>query len=78
MSKKRQNDKEEVKVNNCNCEHDCQCSDEECSCMDDSNLNDERELLSKRIKELEEEEYKRSRRRGNGTARKLIFYSGGN
>ena len=30
-----------------------------------------------RIKELEEEEYKRSRRRGNGTTRKLIFYTGG-
>ena len=30
-----------------------------------------------RIKELEEEEYKRSRRRG-GEKRKLIFYSGGN
>ena len=31
-----------------------------------------------RIKELEEEEYKRSRRRGSGNKRKLIFYSGGN
>lgn len=31
-----------------------------------------------RIKELEEEEYKRSRRRGKGEKRKLIFYSGGN
>lgn len=54
MSKKKQNDKEEVKVNNCNCEHDCQCNDEDCSCVENSNLNDERELLSKRIKELEE------------------------
>lgn len=31
-----------------------------------------------RIKELEEEEYKRARRRGNGAKRKLIFYTGGN
>ena len=31
-----------------------------------------------RIKELEEEEYKRSRRRGSGNKRKLIFFSGGN
>ena len=30
-----------------------------------------------RIKELEEEEYKRNRRR-SGEKRKLIFYSGGN
>lgn len=43
----------------CNCTDDCQCGDEcncgdECHCEHDSNINDERELLGKRIKDLEE------------------------
>ena len=33
---------------------DCHCNEEECSCTEESNINDERELLSKRIKDLEE------------------------
>ena len=32
----------------------CKCNEEECSCTEESNINDERELLSKRIKDLEE------------------------
>lgn len=38
----------------CKCEESCKCSEEECSCSEESNINDERELLSKRIKDLEE------------------------
>ena len=38
----------------CKCEESCKCSEEECSCTEESNINDERELLSKRIKDLEE------------------------
>lgn len=38
----------------CKCEDSCKCSEEECSCSKESNINDERELLSKRIKDLEE------------------------
>ena len=38
----------------CKCEESCKCNEEECSCTEESNINDERELLSKRIKELEE------------------------
>lgn len=38
----------------CKCEEPCKCSEEECSCSEESNINDERELLSKRIKDLEE------------------------
>ena len=36
------------------CEESCKCNEEECSCTEESNINDERELLSKRIKDLEE------------------------
>ena len=38
----------------CKCEESCKCNEEECSCNEESNINDERELLSKRIKDLEE------------------------
>ena len=38
----------------CKCEESCKCNEEECSCSEESNINDERELLSKRIKDLEE------------------------
>ncbi len=43
----------------CNCTDTCQCGDEcncgdNCTCTEESNINDERELLSKRIKDLEE------------------------
>lgn len=38
---------------NCKCEDNCQC-EEECHCSEETNIDDERELLSKRIKELEE------------------------
>lgn len=38
----------------CKCEESCKCNEEECSCTEESNINDERELLSKRIKDLEE------------------------
>lgn len=38
----------------CKCEESCKCSEKECSCSEESNINDERELLSKRIKDLEE------------------------
>ena len=38
---------------NCECGEECTCT-EECSCHEESNLDDERELLSKRIKDLEE------------------------
>jgi len=37
---------------NCECGNDCECEGN-CAC-EESNLNDERELLSKRIKDLEE------------------------
>lgn len=59
--KKRQEHKEECHCNEkhkcedtCKCEEDCKCSEEKCSCNEESNINDERELLSKRIKDLEE------------------------
>lgn len=43
----------------CTCTDTCQCGDEcncgdNCTCTEESNINDERELLSKRIKDLEE------------------------
>ncbi len=41
----------------CNCSEECECTDEcECDCSreDETNVNDERELFSKRIKNLEE------------------------
>lgn len=39
----------------CNCGDDCTCNDEcNCTCGEETGLNDERELLGKRIRELEE------------------------
>lgn len=38
---------------NCECGENCTCG-EECSCHDESNIDDERELLSKRIRDLED------------------------
>lgn len=43
----------------CNCDENCQCGEsctcgEECSCHEESNIDDESELLSKRIKDLED------------------------
>ncbi len=59
--KKKHEHKEECHCNEecnceetCKCEDSCKCSEEECSCSKESNINDERELLSKRIKDLEE------------------------
>lgn len=59
--KKKHEHKEEYHCNEecnceetCKCEDSCKCSEEECSCSKESNINDERELLSKRIKDLEE------------------------
>ena len=61
MKTKEKNKKEKIEevVNeecscgsDCNCEAACDC-DSNCSCKE-TNLNDERELLSKRIKDLEE------------------------
>lgn len=59
--KKKHEHKEECHCNEecnceetCKCEDSCKCSEEECSCSEESNINDERELLSKRIKDLEE------------------------
>ena len=46
-------DKECTCGDNCECGEDCTCG-EECSCHEESNINDERELLSKRIKDLED------------------------
>lgn len=47
MSKKNCNNEEEIQVHECGC-------DEKCECLCEEDLNDERELLSKRIKELED------------------------
>lgn len=59
--KKKHEHKEECHCNEecnceetCKCEESCKCNEEECSCTEESNINDERELLSKRIKDLEE------------------------
>lgn len=59
--KKKQEHKEDCHCNEehkceetCKCEESCKCNEEECSCTEESNINDERELLSKRIKDLEE------------------------
>lgn len=59
MSKKKNCNNEEIKEQQCNCGVECDCVEEctcdgECSCREESNLDDERELLSNRIKELEE------------------------
>lgn len=65
MSKKKHcnNDeiKEEIKEQECDCDEECTCGEEcdsgdECGCssLEGTNANDERELLSKRIKDLEE------------------------
>lgn len=56
-NKKHCNDEEKLKEKEeCACHEECECQ-EECICDDEcecSNHNDERELLGKRIKELEE------------------------
>ena len=53
--KKKHEHKEDHKCEEtCKCEESCKCNEEECSCTEESNINDERELLSKRIKDLEE------------------------
>ena len=62
MSKKKNcGNEEELKecectcTDECMCEEDCTCGDEcECSCGEEANFDGERELLGKRIKELEE------------------------
>ena len=62
MSKKKNcGNEEELKecectcTDECMCEEDCTCGDEcECSCGEETNFDGERELLGKRIKELEE------------------------
>lgn len=53
MNKKKKNNIEEeiIEQEECNCHDECDCSDGECGC---NNYNDDRELLGKRIKELEE------------------------
>lgn len=58
MENKKKKKKEHVNKechceDNCKCEDNCQC-EEECHCNEETNIDDERELLSKRIKELEE------------------------
>jgi len=59
MSKDKK--KEKIKEENCGCMEgkECTCGEEcncgdSCSCHEESNINDERELLSKRIKDLED------------------------
>ena len=42
-----------VEGKECTCGESCECG-EECSCHEESNINDESELLSKRIKDLED------------------------
>ena len=66
MNKKKKNcNEEEIKEQEeCTCGSECQCEDEECSCdgecsceheeCEQINDNDERELLGKKIKDLEE------------------------
>ena len=66
MSKKKHcNNEEEIRKQECTCDDECNCEeecncDEECececgcSCEEETNVNDERELLGKRIKDLEE------------------------
>lgn len=52
--KKHCNNEELEKHKECTCTDECMC-EEECSCeCDETNYNDERELLSRRIKDLEE------------------------
>ena len=53
MEKKKKKCKEEKLKEECTCVDECQCG-EECSCGKETNIDDERELLSKRIKDLEE------------------------
>ena len=68
MSKKKQCNNEEIKEQECNCNEECECASD-CECGDECNcdcneecdcgcssyeVNDEIELLGKRIKELEE------------------------
>lgn len=56
--KKHCKNEEEIKEKECGCSSSCNCEDEVCACENEececSNQNDEIELLSKRIKELEE------------------------
>lgn len=61
MSKKKCNNEEEIMEQECTCsqkcdsEDNCSCDEDcECSCKDESVIDDERELLSKRIRDLEE------------------------
>ena len=59
MSKKKNCNNEEIKEQECNCGAECDCGDdctcgEECTCNEELSIDDERELLGKRIKELEE------------------------
>jgi len=61
MNKKKNcNNEEEIKECECNCTDECMCEEEcncgeECNCScDETGIDDERELLGKRIKELEE------------------------
>ena len=70
MSKEKKKDNKEEKCrcmegmectcgDECNCDENCQCGEsctcgEECSCHEESNIDDESELLSKRIKDLED------------------------
>ena len=49
MSKKKNCNDEEIKIEQCHCEEECSCT-EECEC----NYNDEVELLGNRIRQLEE------------------------
>ena len=61
MNKKKHcNNEEELKEQECKCAEECNCEEEctcgeECNCScEETNFDDERELLGKRIKELEE------------------------
>lgn len=51
--KKKCNNDEELREQECTCHEECECEGN-CSCEEETNLDDERELLSRRIKELEE------------------------
>ena len=55
MSKKKDCNNEELKECECTCGEECMCGEEcNCSCEEETNIDDERELLGKRIKDLEE------------------------
>lgn len=57
-NKKKKHCKDEEIKEECTCNNECTCGEENCECEHDectcSNENDERELLGKRIKELED------------------------